>query len=172
MEAFARVVGALSRATGWLAVALIAASAAVICEMLWIRYVLGRSAIWQNEFVAFALIGATFLGSPYVLLTRGHVNVDLVPLWVRGPARRWLALLAGGIGIVFCAVVFATSLPWWWEAWATGMTTSSIWRAPLWIPYTAVPVGMGLLVLQYAVELWAVATGREPPFGIGGDGHP
>ena len=30
--------------------------------MLFVRFVLGRSAIWQNEFVTFSLIGATLLG--------------------------------------------------------------------------------------------------------------
>ena len=30
----------------------------------------------------------------------------------------------------------------------------------------AMPVGLGLLVLQYVAELLAVATGRQPPFGM------
>ena len=28
------------------------------------------------------------------------------------------------------------------------------------------PVGLGLLVLQYVVELLCLVTGRAPPFGI------
>ena len=34
----------------------------VICQMVFVRYVLRASAIWQHEFVAFSLIGATFKG--------------------------------------------------------------------------------------------------------------
>ncbi len=41
-----------------------------------------------------------------------------------------------------------------------------MWRAPLWVPYLAMPIGLGLLVLQYAAELICLVTGRAPPFGI------
>ena len=53
-------------------------------------------------------------------------------------------------------MLFATSLAWWWEAWSFGFRTSSMWRARLWIPYLAVPVGSLLLALQYVVEIWAI----------------
>jgi TRAP-type C4-dicarboxylate transport system permease small subunit len=166
VQQFASLVSTASRWCGFLAVALVVSAVVVICQLLWIRWVLGQSAIWQNEYVTFALIAATFVGAPYVLLTRGHVNVDLVPLWARGRTRHWLSLLASAVGLVFCLILFVTSLPWWWEAWEGGFTTSSVWRAPLWIPYLSVPVGTGLLVLQYIVEIWATATGRALPFGL------
>jgi TRAP-type C4-dicarboxylate transport system permease small subunit len=41
-----------------------------------------------------------------------------------------------------------------------------MWRARLWIPYSAMPIGLGLLTLQYAVDIAALATGRDPPFDI------
>jgi hypothetical protein len=28
------------------------------------------------------------------------------------------------------------------------------------------PIGLGILTLQYVVELYCLTTGREPPFGI------
>ena len=43
-----------------------------------------------------------------------------------------------------------------------------MWRARLWIPYSAMPIGLGLLTLQYVTELVCVATGRTPPFGMEG----
>ena len=36
----------------------------------------------------------------------------------------------------------------------------------LWIPYLAVPVGMGLLCLQLLADLWLVITRRSHPFGL------
>jgi TRAP-type C4-dicarboxylate transport system permease small subunit len=41
-----------------------------------------------------------------------------------------------------------------------------MWRARLWIPYGAMPVGLGILTLQYVADLLNLLTGREPPFGI------
>jgi TRAP-type C4-dicarboxylate transport system permease small subunit len=98
-------------------------------------------------------------------LVRGHVNVDLLALYLGPAAVRRLGLVASALGLLFCAVLFTTSLAWWWEAWSFGFRTSSMWRARLWIPYLAVPVGSLLLTLQYVVEVWAISTGRLPPFG-------
>jgi TRAP-type C4-dicarboxylate transport system permease small subunit len=39
----------------------------------------------------------------------------------------------------------------------------------LWIPYASMPIGLGILTLQYVVELFCLATGREPPFGMAKD---
>jgi len=41
-----------------------------------------------------------------------------------------------------------------------------MWRARLWIPYSSMPIGLGLLTLQYVADIYNLATGREPPFGI------
>ena len=65
----------------------------VVCQMVFVRYVLNQNTIWQTDFVTYSLIAATFIGSPYVLLTRGHVNVDVLPLYL-GPRG---ALLAGAV---------------------------------------------------------------------------
>ena len=41
-----------------------------------------------------------------------------------------------------------------------------MWRARLWIPYASMPIGLGILALQYLADLGSLLTGREPPFGI------
>ena len=61
------------------------------------------------------------------------------------------------------------SIPWWHDAWVNDQTTSSIWRARLWIPYLSVPLGLSLLCLQYLAEIWLVITQREHPFGLSPD---
>jgi TRAP-type C4-dicarboxylate transport system permease small subunit len=41
-----------------------------------------------------------------------------------------------------------------------------MWRVRLWIPYAAMPLGLGILTLQYVASLHNLVTGREPPFGL------
>jgi TRAP-type C4-dicarboxylate transport system permease small subunit len=159
-------VHATSRAFGVAAAGLILLSVAVICHMVFVRAVLGESSIWQTEFTTFALIAATFLGAPYIALTRGHVCVDVVPLMVSPRARRWLSLGGTLLAVVFCALFLYAALPWWLEAWHSGHTTPSIWRARLWIATLAVPAGLTLLCLQFAADLWMVWSGREQPFAM------
>ena len=162
-------VRALSRAFGVASAGLIVLSVLIVCQMVFVRSVLGESSIWQTEFVTFSIVAATFLGAPYILLTRGHVSVDVVPLLVVGNTRRAISLIGSAVSLAFCAVFLYGSLPWWHEAWAQGQTTSSIWRARLWIPYLSVPVGLALLCLQFVAEMYVVATRRELPFGLGAD---
>jgi TRAP-type C4-dicarboxylate transport system permease small subunit len=169
--AWVRAVHALSRLFGVFAAGLILVSVGVVCQMVFVRAVLGQSSIWQTEFVTFALIAATFLGAPYILLTRGHVNVDVLPLMVKQPARHRLHFVASVLALAFCALFLWAAVPWWYETWETGQTTASIWRARLWIPYLSVPVGLALLCLQYVAEIYSVASRRELPFGLSAEDH-
>lgn len=157
----------LSRISGVISALLMLVAVLVVCQMVFVRSVLGESSIWQTEFVTYSLIAATFLGAPYILLTRGHVNVDLVPLMVSPAWRLRLMWLASIFALGFCLLLFYSSLSWWWEAWELNLTTHSMWRARLWIPYLSVPVGMFLVCLQYVADLWALATGRVLPSGSG-----
>lgn len=164
--AWVAAVQALSRAFGVAAAGLILLSIGVICQMVFVRAVLGQSSIWQTEFVTFALVAATFLGAPYILLTRGHVAVDVVPLMLRTHRRRQLHLVGSLVALAFCALFLYASVPWWWDAFEGGHTTPSIWRARLWIPYLSVPVGLALLCLQFLAEIWMVLSHRALPFGL------
>lgn len=166
LDRFIRGVEVISLACGTLAVLLLLASVAAVCHLVFVRYVLAGSAIWQHEFVTFSVIGATFIGSPYVLLTRGHVNVDLLPLYLPPRARFLLALLAAMLGLLFCALLAWRGFFYFEEAFVTGETAASVWAPPLWIPRLVLPLGMGLMCLQYLADILALLTGRAPPFGI------
>ena len=167
--AWVRGVHAISRAFGVFSAGLILLSVGVICQMVFIRAVLGQSSIWQTEFVTFALIAATFLGAPYILLTGGHVNVDVLPLMAGHEARRRMHFVGSLVALAFCVLFLWGSVPWWYETWASNQTTSSIWRARLWIAYLSVPVGLALLSLQYVAEIYSVLTGSALPFGLAPD---
>ena len=166
MTFFIATVRRLSQLCGVLSVLLLLAAVFAVCHLVFVRYVLRESAIWQHEFVTFALIAATFIGSPYVLLRRGHVNVDLLPLYLPHRARLVLAFLASGLALTFCVALTYTGAELWLDAWRGGWTTDSIWRLPLWIAYAPIPVGIGLLCLQYIADILCLATGREMPFGL------
>ncbi len=153
MTGFIRVIRGLSTAGGIVAVCLLLAALAAVCHLVFVRYVLGASAIWQHETVSFSLIGATFLGAPYVLMTRGHVNVDLLDHYVSAGARSALSTMASLVTIGFCGLIAWLSYGWWWEAWAGDWHNESVWAPPLWIPYAAMPIGMTLLTLQALTDL-------------------
>ena len=169
MSSLIKVVETLSRACGVVAGALIALGVFVVCEMVFERSVLGTNTVWQTDFVTNSMIAATFIGSPYVLMTRGHVNVDVLPLHA-GPRLRYaLALFSIVLALGFIVVLGVLGYGYWHEAWINNWHSNTIWRVRLWIPYAAMPIGLALLALQYVVELICLVTGRSPPFGIEND---
>lgn len=155
-----------SRLFGVAAAGMILLSVIVVCQMVFVRTVLHQSTLWQTEFVMYLIVAATFIGAPYILLTHGHVAVDVLPLMLRTPMRRVLHAVGTLIALVFCGFFLYAAVPWWYETWVSGQTTSSIWRARVWIPYLSVPVGLALLCLQLLAELWMVLTQRAHPFGL------
>jgi TRAP-type C4-dicarboxylate transport system permease small subunit len=166
MDAFIRGVRSASRVAGVVAALMIGLAVLVICDMVVERYFFGRTTIWQIDVVTYCIMAATFIGSAYVLMTRGHVNVDVLPLYLKGRARYWLALFTMILAFGFVLVLFVLCTAYWYQAWTNNWHSDTVWRATLWVPYLSMPIGLGLLVLQYAAELISLLTGRAPPFGI------
>jgi TRAP-type C4-dicarboxylate transport system permease small subunit len=156
----------LSQLCGIVAAALIALGVLVVCEMVFVRYALNQNTIWQTDFVTWSLVAATFIGSPYVLLTRGHVNVDVLPLYLSERPRWWVALASVLMSLAFCLVLMWLAGRFWLESWEQRWVSDTMWRARLWIPYSSMPIGLAILALQFVADLYCLVTGREPPFGI------
>ena len=134
--------------------------------MVFVRYVLNQTTIWQTDFTTWSLVAATFIGSPYLLLNKGHVNVDVLPLHLSPRPRWWLALVSMLMSMAFCGVVAVLTARLWLEAWEQYWVSETMWRARLWIPYSAMPIGLGMVFLQYVADLYMLVSGRAPPFGI------
>lgn len=166
LQGFVRSVRFLSWITGIFAAGLITLAVVVVCQMVFVRFVLNQNTIWQTDFVTYSLIAATFVGSPYVLMTRGHVNVDVLPHYL-SPRRRFaLAIFVSFVTLAFSVTVTILTALLCKEAFDAGWRSDTMWRARLWIPYASMPIGLGLLSLQAVADLIDLLTGRAPPFGM------
>ena len=166
LDVFVAAVRWLSRISGYFAAGLIAVGVLVVCEMVFVRYALNQNTIWQTDFTTYCLIAATFIGSPYVLMTRGHVNVDVLPHYAGPRVRFVLAILAAAITLAFAVTLAVLTFLFWKEAWDNKWVSDTMWRARLWIPYASMPIGLTLLALECVADLAMLVAGREPPFGI------
>lgn len=163
---FLRAVAFISMVAGWCSAAMIMAAVAITCQMIFIRFVLNGSTVWQTEAVIYLVIAATLVGLPYVQRLRGHVNVDLLPLSLPRRARYVLSLVVLCLSIAIIAVMFYHGFEFWHFAWERGWRSDTVWGVKLWIPYLALPVGFGLLLLQLVADLVALAIGVDKPFGL------
>lgn len=161
MRGFIRLVDGISRLFGVISILLLIAAVLVVTQMVFVRYVLQGSTIWQTEFVTYALIAATFLGSPHVLRLKGHVNVDLLPNAAPPGPRYALELTAALLSMLFCGLLAWSGWQYFQEALVGGWTTDSVWKLPLWIPLLPLPLGIGLLCLQYVAEILKLREARR-----------
>ncbi len=163
---FLRLVAMISTVSGWVAASMILSAVLITCQMIFVRYVLNQSTIWQTEAVVYLVIAATMLGLPYVQRLRGHVNVDLIPLALKGRARLILSLCTMGLGIAVVSLMLFYGFEYWYEAFSRNWRSDTVWGVRLWIPYLALPLGFSLFLLQMVADFYAVIAGYEAPFGL------
>jgi TRAP-type C4-dicarboxylate transport system permease small subunit len=163
---FVRTVQNISSIAGWCSALMVLAAVFLTCQMIFIRFVLNGSTVWQTEYVVFLVIAATLIGLPFVQFQRGHVNVDLIPLALKGRARFALAVLTLSLSITITAIMVFYGYEHWHFAWARGWTSDTVTAVPLWIPYLSLPLGFGLLLLQLIADLVALLIKSETPFGL------
>lgn len=156
----------LSRVCGVASASMFAIAMLIICQLVFMRYVLNDSTVWQTEAVIFLMIGATLVGLPYVQLLRGHVNVDLLPLYLKRGARMTLAVVTLLFGMAIAAMFAFYGLELVIEAYEGGWLSETIWAVPLWKPFSALPIGFGLLFLQFFADFLSLITRRSTPFDI------
>ena len=142
----------LAKACGVVAAVLLVTACLVVCQMVVLRYFFKAVTIWQTEFVTYCIVAASLIGSPYVLLHHGHINVDILPQRLPLRIRYWFALLVAVIACLVCLVMTWAGGAYFLEAWRQGWTSESVWAPPLWVPLLALPVGLGMLTLQYVAE--------------------
>lgn len=164
-----RTVGWISTIAGWIAAAMIVLAVGITCQMIFVRFVLNGSTVWQTEAVIYLAISATLIGLPYVQKLRGHVNVDLIPIALKPGPRRAMFFLTLTVSTLIIAMMTFYAAEFWYTAWSKGWRSDTVWGVRLWIPYLSIPVGFGLLALQMIADIWAVAKGHETPFGLPDD---
>jgi TRAP-type C4-dicarboxylate transport system permease small subunit len=153
MRGFVAVVSLVSRIAGVVAGVLLFTAVLSVSHMVFVRYVLGQSTVWQTEYTTYAIVAATFLGAPWTLIVRGHVNVDLLPLAAGRRGRIVLEALSSLAALVFVTLLAYSAWFFFEEAWTNAWRSETVWSIPLWIPVAPMFVGTALLALQYVAEL-------------------
>ncbi|MFM7978835.1 MAG: TRAP transporter small permease, partial [Candidatus Fonsibacter sp.] len=117
----------LSKICGIIATILIASAVLVTTQMVLVRYFFKMNTVWQTEYVIFSLAAATFIGAPYVLLKKGHVNVDLIPYYLSEKGKNILAIFAAILALIFLFFLFYSSMQLFSHSWVKNVKTPTIW---------------------------------------------
>lgn len=162
VAAFAAAVTKLNRAIFRVAGCAMLLIVPLMLYAVFTRYVLDAPSQWAME-LALMIFGPYFLlGGPYLLHTRGHVNMDLVER-AASPRLRWLFQIANyPIILVFCVVLMPGAWRFAAEAVAYRETSFSSWNPPIWPIKLTVPLALALMGLQALAEWLCVLFTRAP----------
>lgn len=136
-----------------LAVTLLAALAVVVFLEVVAR-AFAAPTEWSLELTTYALVWCGFAGSAYALKHGRHIRIDV--LLTRLPPRAvwWLELFCDFAALIFCTIVAIYGAGFVRVSYVTDVVSVSPLRVPMFIPHLAVPVGTGLLGLQFLSRIF------------------
>jgi TRAP-type C4-dicarboxylate transport system permease small subunit len=165
---FVRAVDAASTVGAVVAAACLTAAMLIVVYMIVWRAT-GHSTYWEIELATYLIVACVLIGSPYCLMTRGHIGVDLLA-HVLSPAKRIvLEKVLAVLGLVVCLYLMWEGLDLTVHAFRSGETSGSSWDPPRWPFFALMPLGLGLTALQYVAEMLRDKPVAEPT-AISGQG--
>jgi len=156
-------------AAGWVAAFTILAIAVLISAQIFLNFAtrvfnlpLPSTIPSYADFSGFMLATATFLAMPYTFRSGGHIRVSLVTARLPKQAR----LAAEVVALTVAALLTAFSVYYIWvlvaESIHFGDVSNGTIPIPLWIPQSAMGVGMTLLCIAIIDSLVQTIKGRAP----------
>ena len=118
------------------------------------RYIDQRIAFsYGDEVVVYMTVWAVLIAASQLVRTDGHVRPDLVLRLLPPQGQRWAEAFNCVVAIVLCAGLT-------WYGWDIATTSHSLdersetgLQFPMWIYYSALPTGFGLMGLRYVLRL-------------------
>jgi TRAP-type C4-dicarboxylate transport system permease small subunit len=158
-----RFLDGLYAATAALAALSLIAIAAIIVLQVAARW-LGTQFRGADDFAGFALAATSFLALAPTYRRAEHIRVGL--LIERLAGKRRLAVEIVALTIAIAGVAWATWWIWWfvYDSWRFNELSQGLVPAPLWIPQSAMLVGLGVLLIALLEDLIRAMRGHTPSY--------
>jgi C4-dicarboxylate transporter DctQ subunit len=141
------------------------------------RYVFSDNILWAKELTEYLFAWLVLMGMSYGVKKHVHIGVDVVISHLAKPAKKAMALLAVTACLTFAILLMIGAWNYWYpfateRAW---METEDLpmpeflqfladWmnegeryeKVPRWIPYLALPLGVGLLIIRLLQQAWRI----------------
>lgn len=155
----ARVIDRMCAVSGYVSAVLILLAMLVVCHGVLLRYVFGASTVWQTETTIYLVMFASFVGGAYGLRHGDHVRIDLVINMLPPRGQLVMKLVSAVLGTLFTILVTVVATNMWLHTLDVGAHSGTAWNPPLVYPHFILPLGMGLISLQYLMITGRLAHG-------------
>ncbi|MGA3399496.1 MAG: TRAP transporter small permease [Acetobacteraceae bacterium] len=140
-----------------------AVALAIAVTQVFGRYIDPAGAItWAEEVIVYIMVWAIMIIASQLVRTDGQVRPDLVLRMLPAGVQRWVEMFN-----CLVAIAFTFGMVWYgWDVVSTAVLldqrSSSDLQFPIWIYYTALPVGGGLMLVRYSIRLVRYALFFDP----------
>jgi C4-dicarboxylate transporter, DctQ subunit len=117
---------------------------------------------WAQEITIYMFVWMAKFGAAYGVRTGIHVGVDVLINRMDTPWRNKFVIFGLLAGALFTGIVGTLGASFVWELSHTS-STSEVLELPMWIVYSAVPLGSYLMCFRFLQVTWAfIRTGELP----------
>ena len=117
---------------------------------------------WAQELCIFMFIWMAKFGAAYGVRTGIHVGVDVLVNMLPTNSRKRVILFALLCGAFFTGTIATFGFSFVGEMFKTGQQSYDL-EAPMWVVYSAIPLGSGLMCFRFLqVSWWYYLTGELP----------
>ncbi len=117
---------------------------------------------WAQELCIYMFIWMAKFGAAYGVRTGIHVGVDVLVNMLSPKSRKPVIFFAILCGALFTATIATFGAMFVSEMYKTGQQSNDL-EAPMWIVYSAIPLGSGLMCFRFLqVAWWYYWTGELP----------
>lgn len=136
-----------------------------ICYDAIMRYAFTAPTSWSLEINTFLLVYLAIVGAADVLRVQSHIRISFFADKLPVMAQRVVRGGVGLVGVAFCGIMAWRGGLLSYQAWDYGERVSSSFGTPMVFPYGILPIGFGLLTIQFALDVLDAATGVDitPP---------
>ncbi|MCF3932081.1 TRAP transporter small permease [Acuticoccus sp. M5D2P5] len=122
------------------------------------RYFFAAPTSWSLEVNAFFVAYLALMTAADVERRGEHIGITLLPEAAGPFVRSLLSAIIGIVGTVFCGILVWRGYLMAHDAFIYGERVSSAFGTPMWIPYSMLPVGFGVLGLQFFIGIFRGRT--------------
>ena len=162
MDTLRRIFSRINLICAMIGAALLFFIASIICFEVLVRALGGSSRLWVIEVSEYALLFITFLGAPYLLEKNAHVVLDLLYDSFSRRPRLFVRGFNSLIGFLVCGVITFVGVQVVIEQYEVGVREVTVMRPYSWWITAALPLGAGLMCVQFLDQLLQALKGEAP----------
>src|SRR3954465_9699874 len=117
------------------------------------RWLASLDLSWAQELCIYMFIWMAKFGAAYGVRTGIHVGVDVLVNMLEPRHRKRVIMFALLCGAFFTAVIAAFGVTFVGEMFKTDQQSNDL-EAPMWIVYSAIPLGSGLMCFRFLQVTW------------------